>query len=306
MKTIVTLALLLALTLDAMAGSPALTVTVYDFNESKGRAGDEGEKIAALITASLAGESNLVVLARVDLDRALREQAFGVSGLVSTEAAARIGQLTGAKVLVAGQVLRSGDSHLVIVANIVGTETGRLFAARVEGGADQLTDLAAGLSRKIADTIAAQGANLVAQPEESHAQRVERIVQSIKGTKRPLVSISICLAGDTSQHSPTAEGEFGAILLKAGFSVVDANSERKPQIEITGVESLSPGPQRRGVFSCAAVLDAKVQGRTTGDILALDHEDSTASDLTPTGAEGAAQIKAVDELAARIIPLLAQ
>src|SRR5262249_23167758 len=95
-----------------------LTVAVYDFTDTDKKAGAMGAKVTALVTADLAADTNFVMLERAELNKALSEQAFGVSGMVSSDAAAKIGQITGAKVLVAGQVIKTDGNHLVVVANI--------------------------------------------------------------------------------------------------------------------------------------------------------------------------------------------
>jgi hypothetical protein len=304
------LALILLLAADAIAAAAtpdALTVAVYDFAATDKTTASYARKVTAFVTAELTLETNLVMLARADLSQTLSEQAFGISGLVSSEAAAKIGQLTGAKVLVAGQIIRMEQGHVVLVATIIGTETGRLFAAQVEGPAIRPMGLSAELSRKIAQTISAQATNLVAMVGESRNQRLARILKGIKGKNRPAVSVSIHhYTADGPEHSSTGEGEFGALLLKAGFPVVDANSERKPDVEITGIDDFSMGPRRGDLFCCRAVFDVKVQERRTGNITALDHQDSTAADIALPGAIRAAQADAVDQLAERILPLLAQ
>jgi TolB-like protein len=301
------LTLLIALGAVAAAATPdALTVAVYDFAATDKTTASYASKVTAFVTADLTLETNLVMLARADLSQALSEQAFGISGLVSSDAAAKIGQLTGAKVLVTGQVIRTVGGHVVLVASIIGTETGRLYAAKVEGDALRPMGLSTELSRRIAQTISAQATNLVAIAGESRNQRLARIVKSIKGKNRPAVSFDIRWARDNSQRSVTGEGELGALLLQAGFTVVDAHSERKPDVEITGVQEYSLGPKRGDLFTCRAVFDLKVQERRTGAILALDRAESSVTDVTVPGALRTAQADAVDQLAERILPLLAQ
>ena len=177
-KIILAFVWLAALAASLTAGIPPITliaVTVYDFTGDTDLVGF-GRKVTTLVTADLTTETNLLLLERAELDKALSELAFGSSGMVSSDAAARIGQITGAKVLVAGQVIKTGEHHLVVVANIIGTETGRLFASKVEGDADGLMDLTSELSRQIAKTVTDQATNLVRAPEELHADRVERIL----------------------------------------------------------------------------------------------------------------------------------
>jgi TolB-like protein len=308
MKTkYLTTLLITALTMLAEAAdkpqSP-LSVAVYDF-KGDAEAASFTSKVTSLVTANLSTETNLVMLERAELTKALSEQAFGISGMVSSDAAAKIGQITGAKVLVAGQVIKTGKDHLIIVANVIGTETGRLFADKVEGAADNLSDLTSDLSRKIAQTITSQTTNLIAVVQESSAERLERIIKSITGTNRPSVSINFRLPrGKPTLATPT--GEFGIILLKAGFPVVDDNSDRKPDVEITGVVDISAGPRHGGVFSYRAVIELKVQERRSGNIIIFDRQESTAIDATRAGADRSAQVNAVDALAERILPLLAK
>lgn len=305
MKTKMLLTLSLALLGGSIAHAAPLTVAVYDFRGDAEAAG-YGNNVTTLVTADLTTETNLVMLERSELSKALNEQAFGISGMVSSDAAAKIGQITGAKVLVAGQVIKTGDNHLIIVANIIGTETGRLFANKVEGAADNLSDLTSDLSRKIAQTISSQATNLVAVKQESGADRLDRIIKSLAGTNRPSVSLNIFYSLGKGRHAETAEAEFGLILLKAGFAVVDNNSDRKPDIEITGLDATSAGSRQGELFSYHAVIQLKIQERRTGDIIGFDRQESTATDAAKSGADKSSQVNAVDALAERVLPLLAK
>ena len=306
MKTKIAIILVLTLIgVMAHAAPPsALTVAVYNF-KGDDKVESLGSKVTTLVTANLTTETNLALIERAELSKALNEQAFGVSGMVSPDAASTIGQITGVKVLVAGQVMKTGDNHLVIVANIIGTETGRLFADKVEGSADNLMDLTSDLSRKIARTINDQTTNLIMAAQESSAERLERIVKSIDGTNRPSVSVRVVWTFN-NRPSKVVQTEFGRILLKAGFAVVDGKSDRKPDVEITGVGNSSPGKRHGDLFSFRSVFDLKIQDRRTGNIIGFDHQVGTASDATDSGANRSAIINAVDALAERVLPLLAK
>ena len=305
MKIPFILSLLLAGMVAQAAPPPALSVAVYDF-KGDADAASYGNNVTTLVTANLTTETNLVLVERAELNKALNEQAFGVSGIVSSDAAAKIGQITGAKVLVAGQVIKTGANHLVIVADIIGTETGRLFADKVEGTSDNLMAMTSDLSRKIAQTISDQTTNLIAAAQESSADRLDRIVKSISGTNRPSISLDIFYSLGKERHAETAEAEFGLILLKAGFAVVDDNSDRKPDIEITGLDDTSAGPHQGELFSYRSVIQLKIQERRSGNIIAFDHQEGTATDATQVGANRSSQVNAVDALAERVLPLLAK
>jgi len=168
-----------------------------------------------------------------------------------------------------------------------------------------LSGLASELSRKIAQRISAQAANLVTVAGELHDAFLERIAKSVTGTNRPSVSVNI-LWPNRKGHSASAEAEFGVLLQKAGFAVVDANSDHKPDIEITGVDDSSAGPRHGGLYSYRCVIELKVQERRTGNIIAYDRQEGTAADAARAGADRTAQVHAVDGLAERILPLLAK
>jgi hypothetical protein len=119
------------------------------------------------------------------------------------------------------------------------------------------------------------------------------------------VSVNI-LSPNGKGHRDTAEGEFGNILLKAGFPVVDANSDRKPDVEIIGVADTSIATGQGGLFSGRCVIELKIQERRTGDIVAFDRQESIANDATRSTANRSAQVNAVDALAERVLPLLAK
>ena len=97
------------------------------------------------------------------MEKVLGEQELGLSGTVSPDSAAKVGQLTGAKVLVTGRVFKA-DEQTIIVAKIIGTETSRVYGEVVNGkpGAT-ITDLSVELAKKIAADVTQKGDTLVAK-----------------------------------------------------------------------------------------------------------------------------------------------
>jgi TolB-like protein len=282
------------------------TVAVYDFRDTDS-SGNFGEKVTALITADLADDTKLILLERSDLNKALNEQALGLSGMVNADTAAKIGEVTGAKVLVAGQVIQTDGNRLICIADIIGTETGRLFAAKVEGPADNLSRLTSDLSRQIAQTIKDQIANLEMPTEESHDARLKRIIKSIKGKNRPTVAVNITFVGGGSHPDDWADNEFEAVLMEAGFTVLDGQSDRKADIEIIGDCSGGNGPQRGDLITRIFAIEVKIRDRRTGALLGFDRQESAVTGIGSEGIVGrAAHVKGVDELAERVLPLLAK
>jgi hypothetical protein len=284
-----------------------LTVAVFEFSSNSGSI--VHRDFTALFTADLSTNSNLVLVERgTQLRSVLGEEALGLSGNISPESAASIGVLTGAKVLVTGRVLTTkNDPKVTVVASIVGTETGRMFAQTAQGPRNNLASVAADLSQKIAQTIAGQSTNFTVDAATLHANRLREIIASIKGRARPAVSVRIDeqIQGNTGTFR-TAETELELLLQKAGFAIVDEKSDRKPDVIINGDAVATSSKKTGNLCSGQASLEIKAQERTTGKILTVDSQEKIAVDIGEPMAARKALQNATDELAERLLPVLAQ
>lgn len=288
------------------AAPPVYSVAVFDFESKDENVRGQGGKIATLINADLSADPQIVTVEREELAKVVGEQEMGLSGNVSPESAAKVGQLTGAKVLVTGRVFKT-DDDLIIVAKIIGVETSRVYGEIVKGrGAASMSDLADELAKKISKAVTEKGDTLVAHVE-SREDRIKKIIDSMKGDKRPSVSINIA-----ERHfgqaviDPAAQTELGFLLQKAGFTVVDDKSDNKPDIEITGEAFSAFGMRKGNLISCRSRIELKAQERKTGKILAIDRQTSVAVDVAEQIAAKAALENAVDELTGRLLPKLGE
>src|ERR1017187_6113553 len=109
-----------------------LTVAIFDFDSKDEAVRDLGPKVATLVNADLSVEPQIITVERAELEKVLGEQELGLSGTVSPASAAKVGQLTGAKVLVTGRVFKA-EAQTIIVAKIIGTETSRVYGEMVQG-----------------------------------------------------------------------------------------------------------------------------------------------------------------------------
>ena len=299
---ILSCALLLATSL-ARAGDTVLTVAVFDFESKDEAVRDLGPKVATLLNANLSAEPRIITVERAELEKVLGEQELGLSGTVSPDTAAKVGHLTGAKVLVTGRVFKA-DKELVIVAKIIGTETSRVYGELVKGTmASSITDLSRDLAKKIAATISEKGDTLTAKVE-SREDRIGKIKKSLKQSKLPAVSVKI-----SERHfgqpviDPAVQTELGLILKECGFTLVDDNSPQKADVEITGDAFSTFGLRKGNLISCKARIEVKAQ-RRTGEILAVDRQMSVAVDIAEQTAAKRALEQAADDLAARLLPKL--
>ena len=306
MKTIqsILLTALLGVAAVARGDQPqALTVAVFDFESKDEAVRDLGPKVATLVNATLSAEANLITVERADLEKVLGEQELGLSGTVSADTAAKVGHLTGAKVLVTGRVFKA-DKETILVAKIIGTETSRVYGELVKGAASaSIIDLSAELAKKIAATVSAKGDTLVAKVE-TREERIARIKKALKSDKLPAVSVKIA-----ERHfggpviDPAAETELGKILQECGFKLVDDKSPEKPDVLITGEAFSAWGLRKGNLISCKARVEIKAQNRT-GDILFVDRQTSVAVDIAEQAAAKTALQNAVVEVAERVVPHL--
>jgi hypothetical protein len=305
-------ALLLGLILIAAGMTRALaadilTVAVFDFDSRDEKVHDLGPKIATLLNTCLSADPQLITVERTELEKALGEQELGLSGTVSPDTAAKVGQLTGAKILVTGRVF-AVDRELFIVAKVIGTETSRVYGQLVKGtvASPALSDLSAELAKKISQIITDKADTLVAKAD-SREQRIDRLIKGLKEGKRPAVLVRI-----EERHfgnpviDPAAETELSLILQKAGFAVIDEKSTNKPDIEITGQAFSAYGMRKGNLISCRSHIELKARERSSGKILAVDAQTSVAADIAEQTAAKTALENAAVEMAERLVPKLAQ
>ncbi len=287
----------------ATAAPEMLTVAIFDFDSKDEAVRDLGPKVATMVNANLSAEPQLITVERAELEKILGEHELGLSGNVSPDTAAKVGQLTGAKVLVTGRVFKV-DKETVIVAKIIGTETSRVFGEMVKGtAASTITDLSTDLAKKIAATVTQKGDTLVAKVE-SRDERLARIKASVKDRKLPSVSVKI-----GERHfgqpviDPAAQTELSLVLQECGFKLIDDKSPGKPDVEITGDAFSAYGMRKGNLISCKARVELKAQ-TAAGELLAVDRQTSVAVDIAEQTAAKTALQNAARDLAERLAPKL--
>jgi hypothetical protein len=288
----------------AWAADNILTVAVFDFESKDEAVRDLGPKVATLVNANLSAEPQIITVERAELEKVLGEQELGLSGTVNPDTAAKVGNLTGAKVLVTGRVFRAGDETL-IVAKIIGTETGRVYGELVKGGEKPaIADLSADLAKKIVADVTQKGDTLIAKVP-TWEERIAKIKKAIGDKALPTVSVRI-----PEQHfgqrvvDPAVETELGRMLQEVGFKVVDDKSTNTAEVEITG-EAFSAYAMRKGnLISCRARIELKAH-RHNGEVITVDRQTSAGVDIAEQTAAKTALQNAAAELAERLLPKLA-
>jgi len=149
-----------------------VAVTKFLDKSAKGKAtGQIGDGMAEMLAHALFATNRFIVLERQSLNDVIREQDLGATGRVSSETAARIGQIEGADLLVGGGITEfepgsagaegkaSGrkrnpldifadilgsirTSHVALIVKVVDTKTARVVASeQVEGKAIDISGM---------------------------------------------------------------------------------------------------------------------------------------------------------------------
>lgn len=286
------------------ANYDVLTVAVFDFESKDEAVRDLGPKVATLLNANLSANPSVITVERQELEKALGEQEMGLSGTISPDTAAKVGQLTGAKVLVTGRVFKV-ENQTLIVAKVIGTETSRVFGQMVQGKpSDSIVDLSAQLAEKIGGVVAEKSATLVAKVP-SREERIAKLKKLVDGKKLPVVAVKI-----SEQHygpaiiDPAAETELSLILQQCGFKLADASTKDKPEVEIAGEAFSAAGMRKGNLISCKSRIEIKVREVATGHIMAVDRQTSVGVDIAEQTAAKTALENAADTLAERVLPKL--
>ena len=267
---------------------------------------DKGAEIAALLNAQISTIApDVILVERQELEKVLGEQELGASGTVSPDTAAKLGYLTGAKVLITGRLFAVGDTFYV-VAKIIGTETGRVYGESATfNDPSGLGKAVADLAPKIAADLKTRADTLVAKVEDpaAHLQRLQKIIE---GKKLPSVSVQIAEEDMTVPViDPAAETEIKLVLQQLGFAVINPDDAgKRGDIAISGEAFSEPGMRRGNLISCRSRIEIKVIRQPAGDLLLADRQSGVGIDIAETSAGKNALEDAASKLLDRIVPKL--
>ena len=285
---------------EPVAAPKPLTVAVLPFDGGD-RLQDKGSEAAMLLGAQLSSNAALWCVERAEVDKILSEHTIKLSGLADPNAAVQAGHLIGARVLVTGRVIVTGDGAL-LVAKVMSTETSRVFGETAKAPSVGSLDKATGeLAEKIGKLLEKQHAAFEIAVETPEA-RIARLKKIIEGKALPSVMVSV-----SERHlsqavpDPAVETEMKKTLLALGFDVIDAKDPSKlPDITIKGEAFSETGTRRGQLVSARARVESQVQRRSDSKVLAVDRETSVAVDT----AEGVAGKTALESAATKLIERL--
>lgn len=283
--------------------APPVTLAVLNFDASEERLQGKAAEVATLLSAQLSTNADLWLVERAELDKILSEQTLKLSGLTDPATAVTVGKLTGARALVTGRVIRSGES-VTLVAKIISTENSRVFGETVTATSlDALAKPIEELAGKISKLVAAQRQVLAPAPA-TREQTIAKIRASLNGKPLPTVQLSIKEQSITrAVIDPAVETEFGKTIKELGGEVIDATQSGKPADVIISGEAISETGTRHGqLLSARARVEIKAVRRSDGKVLVIDRETSVGVDIAETVAGKTALQNAALILIERVLP----
>lgn len=272
---------------------------IFKFEERGKDVDGHGAKVADLLFASLARRPDLHFVDRADLKKILSELELNVSGIVKPAEATKIGQVTGAKLLISGSVLQV-DKKTYLIAKIVGTETSRMLAASVDGKAtEELGPLVEKLAEQVAKTITEKSDQLVAKVVPA-IDRIAVLKTKLNGS-RP----SVMVQRGAEPDDGTAQTEIAKFCKETGFTLIDPEegSRFKADVTITVQVLTEVAARRDRLIGVAARVTIKATSKG-GEILAADRQTALVVHTGELSARKAAVEEATATLAERVLPKL--
>jgi serine/threonine protein kinase/TolB-like protein len=286
-------------------GPTIYPAAIFSFEERGAGVSGLGAKVSDLLFAKLAVQPDIYLVDRSDLKKILSELELNISGVVKPGEANKIGQMTGAKILISGSVIQV-DKKIYLVAKIVGTETSRVLAASADGKlTDELEPLVMKLADQVNEVVTKETDKLV-RKTVAKADRLAALKKNLKG-ERPVLWVKIAERHiGAAKIDPAAETEIGRFAKETGFSMIDPEEGLRAKADILIVgDAFSETAARHGnLISVKARVELKAIDRRTDQIIAVDRQTALVIDLTENIAGKAAIEEAAAMLAERMLPKL--
>jgi TolB-like protein len=285
---------------NASATLPSVAVLEFAVENDEARA----NALTGLVEAEL-DERGFKVVDRRTLEKTLEEQAMSVAGLTDPAAAANIGRLAGAKLLVSGRLLET-KQEIVFALRLTNTDTATIKPAKVVFQPRTApSKIAAAIAEKVQELSAAATPALSPKPDNS--DKVAALTAAAAGRELPALAVSI-----PEHHigrrvpDPAAETEIVRLLHKLGFTVIKttAAKEEQPPVRVEGEAFSEFGMQAGRMISCRARVEVKVVDTASNKVLFADSEHASGVDVAENIAGKVALRTAGEQLAPRIAEFL--
>src|SRR6478735_7769425 len=217
---------------SSSAGEPPPTAAILDFKEASDDLAGTGASVSALLQVNLTSDSESPLVERAELKEILSEQELTLTDSVSPGQAAKLGQLTGAEVLVSGRVF-TAQNRVYLVAKLISASTGRVFGVSADYERQGKMEVAVStLSKEVAKTLKEKRTELACEKSLEDRQH-DALTAIMKDRKAPKLFVSIKeVILNAPAPDPAAQTELCRTLQAAGWAVVA--SEQEADVVVTG------------------------------------------------------------------------
>ncbi len=275
---------------------PTIAVMPFECRISGSAAEGLGRSVADLLSSQMSETGEFELADRGEINKIMGELKLSTSGLVTKESQLKIGQLTGAKIIITGSVFKNDDKNYV-VAKIIGVETSRVIGASVSGSASPV-ELIPELKAKVAGIITNNAAKLLPAMVD-RPSLVDELKKEI-GDSAANKSVFVKIQERTLLNiDPAAETEMKKLLLALGFKVVE--TPEQADFRITGEGLAENSGHFKEFFSATARLEINLRARDNR-LIASDRQVETVAGPAVNIASKDALAQAALILAKRIVP----
>jgi Curli production assembly/transport component CsgG len=247
-----------------------------DFREAEPALEGVGASVATLLQVKLSAASSAILVERAELHEILAEHELTLSDAVAPGQAAKVGQLTGAEVIISGRVFNVQE-RTYLVAKVISTSSGRVFGATTDfekGG--KLDGAVEALAGKVAGFLKTKATELRGDKPLEERQ-LEALKAKMKGQAAPKVYISIKeVIVQATAPDPAAQTELRRTLQAAGWTVVD--NEGEADVLVLGEAFAETGNRRGNLWFTRARLEFTVKA-AAGKLLLTDRVVAGNADL---------------------------
>jgi len=284
-------------------------VAIFDFKHT-GQLNNHllnGEKVSSLLSAFLTANQNIRLVDRKHIDKLTDELLLSASGMVTESEKVKIGHLTGAEILVTGEILNV-DNQLMLTAKIIGTETSRVVGVYVLSRYDEkLFELIKRFADEISSTIARSAADLVVAPQPIRDGIAETNAKLPSGP-RPSITVHVVESHIRRRVAPDPAAEIELIhyLIGTGFPVIDAKSSIAASADLSLVgEGFTEFATRRGdLIGVSARVEIRVIDNVTKQIIAVERHSGIEFNVSEVVAGKTALQRTTAKIAERLLPKL--
>ena len=166
------------------------------------------------------------VVERERISEALQDLRMSSEGMIDQATALQLGKMTGARVIVTGNILEIGG-ELAITARLINTETSELVATRATGSRGTLLAVTDDLAAKVADRLIEESGSVLGRATDLSEQRAARqkqeLRQQLQGRQLPRLLVLLPETHlDRVVPDPAGETELVDWLRTCGFPVASA------------------------------------------------------------------------------------